>query len=193
MIFTARPSSLISLTVLVVLSITFFSSTVYALPAIDTGPIANLQNENTSTQTVTLDERDHKGNFRRSDEIVAYKNCCGYTPLPGTGGRFVINLAGWGNNDNTPNVVETLTQDDCAPELVKNIEKIGGSINPKTWKCLPSYGAPMDTYVYFVLKKGDNDKVAEALSTTHKIEPAWECLSGHESSEWCKDQQRIAS
>ncbi|TGO08246.1 hypothetical protein BTUL_0219g00150 [Botrytis tulipae] len=154
MICTARPSSLISLTVLVVSYITFFSSTVYALPAIDIGPIANLQNENTSTPAVTLDERDQKGNLRRTDEVVAYKNCCGYTALPGTG---------------------------------------GGSINAKTWKCLPSYGAPMDTYVYFVLKKGDNDKVAEALSKTHNIEPAWECLSGHESSEWCKDQQRIAS
>ncbi|KAF7905726.1 hypothetical protein EAF00_000005 [Botryotinia globosa] len=186
MICTAGPSSLISLTVLVFF-ITFFSSTVYALPAIDIGPIANLENENTFTPTITLDERDQKGKFLRTDEVVAYKNCCGYT-LPGTGGIFVLNLAGWGNNDNTPNVVGTLTQDDCAPDLVKNIEKnaplfvshisneeilsTGGSIDTKTWKCLPSYGAPMDTYVYFVLKKGDNDKVAEALSETHKIEPA---------------------
>lgn len=85
-----------------------------------------------------------------------------------------------------------------APLFVSHIsnEEIlstGGSINTKTWKCLPSYGAPMDTYVYFVLKKGDKDKVAEALSKTHDIEPAWECLSGRESSEWCKDQQVITS
>ncbi|TGO36364.1 hypothetical protein BHYA_0127g00190 [Botrytis hyacinthi] len=181
------------MTVVVALSITSFSSTVYALPAIDIGPIANPQSENTSAPTVTLNESDQKGNLRRTDTIVAYKNCCGYTPLLGTEAMFVINLAGWGNNDPTPNVVESLTQDKCAPGLVDNIEANGGSIDTKTWKCLPSYGAPMDTYVYFVLKKGDNDKVAEALSKTHNIEPAWQCLSGHESSEWCKDQQIITS
>ncbi|KAM0127316.1 hypothetical protein ACHAP3_008884 [Botrytis cinerea] len=189
MIYTARPSSLISLTVLVVSSITFFSRTVYALPAIDVGPIANPQVENTSTPTVTLDERGQKGNLLRSDTLKAYKNCCRYTPSIGREGGFVINLAGWGNTDDTPNVHTTLSQKICAPNLIKNIEDVGGTIYAKTWKYLPSYGAPGDTYVYFDLKKGNNVTVASALSKAHVVSPAWQCLTSHEDSEWCDNQQ----
>lgn len=114
----------------------------------------------------------------------------------------------------------TLSQEICAPGLIKNIEDDGkysflsllmlsvclpfdvfhkylmntilsieGTIYAKTWKCLPSYGAPGDTYVYFDLKKGNNVTVASALSKAHAVSPAWQCLTSHEDSEWCDNQQ----
>ncbi|TGO46839.1 hypothetical protein BCON_0305g00100 [Botryotinia convoluta] len=183
MVYTARLSSLISLT------ITVFSSTGYALPAIDIGPIANPQIENTSTPTVTLNERGKKGKLIWTSEVAAYTNCCQYTPEPGCEGIFAINLAGWGNTKDTPNVVDTLTQDKCAPGLVQNIESNNGKIDAKTWICVPSYGAPGDTYVYFVLKKGDSNTVATALSDTHGGEIAWECRNSHEKGGLCSVQQ----
>ncbi|THV51247.1 hypothetical protein BGAL_0117g00020 [Botrytis galanthina] len=180
------------MTVLVALSITFFSSTVYALPSIDIGPIASPQIENTFTPASTLNERGKKGYLMWSSEVVAYDNCCQYTYLGGET-VFAINLAGWGNNDTTPNVVETLTQDDCAPDLVKNIEKNEGTIDAETWTCVPSYGAPGDTYVLFYLTKGDYNTVATALTDLYKdrrhVEYAWQCHEGHEESTRCRVQQ----
>ncbi|KAF7854147.1 uncharacterized protein EAF02_011765 [Botrytis sinoallii] len=150
------------MTVLVALSITFFSSTVYTLPAIDIGPLANPQIENTFTPAATLNGRGTKGYLTWESEVVAYENCCQYTDQEGET-AFAINLAGvsciipdeilGGNNDPTPNVVETLTQDDCAPGLVKKIEENGGTIYAKTWTCVPSYGAPGDTLCFVLLEK----------------------------------------
>ncbi|TGO74420.1 hypothetical protein BELL_0284g00070 [Botrytis elliptica] len=177
------------MTVLVSLSITFFSSTVYALPAIDIGPLANPQIVNTFTPAATLNGRGTKGYLTWESEVVAYENCCQYTDQDGET-PFAINLAGWGNNDPTPNVVETLTQDDCAPALVKKIEENGGTIYAKTWTCVPSYGAPGDTYVLFYLKKGDYNTVATALtalSHDRQVEYAWQCHDVHEGS--CHVQQ----
>ncbi|KAF7914120.1 uncharacterized protein EAF01_000526 [Botrytis porri] len=187
MVCTARPSSLITLIVLVLLSIAFFS-TVYALPAIDIGPIANPHIENTSIPTATLNERGRKKKLTWTSEAVAYTNCCQYTEISGET-AFAINLAGWGNTDDTPNVVDTLPQDKCAPGLVENIKRNHGTIYAKTWICVPSYGAPGDTYVYFYLKKGDYNTIATALSQTHNSEPAWQCLPRKSETSGCHNQQ----
>ncbi|CAD6447657.1 909f8776-d52f-4725-8338-68aedeb0f5a2 [Sclerotinia trifoliorum] len=153
-----------------------FSSSACAFPAANI--IANsLVKKAVSTPTATLNERGRKGNLIWTSDVAAYTNCCQYTSEFGNHGAFRINLAGWGNTDNTPNVDVTLSQDECAPGLVANIKSRGGKIVDSSWTCVPSYGALGDTYVYFELKKGDSEMVADSLYAIDRISPAWKCLN----------------
>ncbi|KAJ8058725.1 hypothetical protein OCU04_012896 [Sclerotinia nivalis] len=158
------------------LPIMLFSNSACAFPAAS-ATADPLVTKVVSNPTATLNERGSKGNLIWTSDVAAYTNCCQYTSEFGSNGAFRINLAGWGNTDNTPNVDVTLSQDECVPGLVANIKSRGGKIVDSSWTCVPSYGAPGDTFVYFELKKGDSEMVTDSLYAIDRISPAWKCLN----------------